>query len=57
MTRLPSNAANRPRAVSVRPVPGDHMVLIDPAGEPWTLVRDWLRARVGGDPARSTLGP
>ena len=31
-------------AVEVRVVPGDHMVLIDPAGRPWRLVRDWLSA-------------
>ena len=28
--------------VEVRVVPGDHMALIDPRGEPWRLVRDWL---------------
>ena len=28
--------------VEVAVVPGDHMVLIDPRGEPWRLVRDWL---------------
>jgi acetyl esterase/lipase len=43
--------------VDVRIVPGDHMVLIDPAAEPWRLVRDWLRARTAGGPNRSTLGP
>lgn len=55
--RYAEAAAVRGVPVDVRPVPGDHMVLIDPAGEPWTLVRDWLRARAGGGPARSTLGP
>ncbi len=29
-------------AVDVRVVPGDHMVLIDPGGRPWHVVRDWL---------------
>jgi acetyl esterase/lipase len=28
--------------VDVRVVPGDHMVLIEPAGPPWRLVHDWL---------------
>ncbi|MGY1814860.1 alpha/beta hydrolase family protein [Blastococcus sp. SYSU D00820] len=41
--------------VEVRLVPGDHMVLIDPAGEPWRLVREWLRTRRDGAPQRSTL--
>jgi acetyl esterase/lipase len=39
--------------VEVRLVPGDHMVLIDPAGEPWRLARDWL-TRAASSP---TLGP
>lgn len=56
-SRYAQAAAAQGRTVVVRPVPGDHMVLIDPAGEPWTLVREWLRARVSGRPARSTLGP
>lgn len=30
--------------VEVRVVPGDHMALIDPAGDPWRLVREWLAA-------------
>jgi hypothetical protein len=38
-------------------VSGDHMALIDPAGEPWALVRDWVRSRAGGARDRSTLGP
>ena len=42
--------------VDLRVVPGDHMVLIDPAAEPWQLVREWLRARAAGDRNRSTLG-
>jgi hypothetical protein len=41
----------------VRLVPGDHMVLVDPAGEPWALVRDWLRSRAGRVPGGSTLVP
>jgi hypothetical protein len=32
------------------------MVLIDPSGEPWRLVRDWLRGRRYGGAGRSTLG-
>ncbi|HEX2072981.1 MAG TPA: alpha/beta hydrolase [Geodermatophilus sp.] len=42
--------------VEARLVEGDHMVLIDPSGEPWTLVRDWLRERRGSRPDRTTLG-
>jgi hypothetical protein len=38
-------------------VPGNHMVLIDPAGEPWALVRNWLRSRAEGVRGGSTLGP
>jgi acetyl esterase/lipase len=41
--------------VEVRLVDGDHMVLIDPAGAPWALVRDWLRERAAARRARSTL--
>ncbi len=43
--------------VEVRVVPGDHMVLVDPAGRPWRLVRDWLDRRSGrgaGDGRRRT---
>ncbi len=43
--------------VDVRLVPGDHMVLIDPAGAPWALVRDWLRERAASGRDRSTLAP
>jgi acetyl esterase/lipase len=43
--------------VDVRIVPGDHMVLVDPAAEPWRLVREWLRARTAGREDRSTLAP
>jgi acetyl esterase/lipase len=28
--------------VDLRVVPGDHMVLIEPGGRPWRVVRDWL---------------
>ncbi len=56
-TRYAQAAAAQGVTVDVRPVPGDHMVLIDPAGEPWALVRDWLRSRAGGGPRRSTLVP
>jgi acetyl esterase/lipase len=42
-------------AVEVRIVPGDHMLLVDPSGEPWALVRAWLRARATGAVRRSTL--
>jgi fermentation-respiration switch protein FrsA (DUF1100 family) len=30
--------------VEVRVVPGDHMAVIDPVGEPWRVVREWLTA-------------
>ncbi|WNV73991.1 alpha/beta fold hydrolase [Geodermatophilus sp. DSM 44513] len=56
-TRYAAAAAARGVAVDVRLVPADHMVLIDPAGDAWALVRDWLRARAGGGPDRSTLVP
>jgi dipeptidyl aminopeptidase/acylaminoacyl peptidase len=32
-------------AVEVRVLPGDHMVLIDPASDAWRTVRDWLAHR------------
>jgi fermentation-respiration switch protein FrsA (DUF1100 family) len=55
--RYAAAAAARGGAVDVRLVPGDHMVLIDPAGEPWALVRNWLRSRAEGVRGGSTLGP
>jgi acetyl esterase/lipase len=42
-------------AVEVRVVPGDHMVLIDPAGDAWTAVRDWLGDRRTSAVKRITL--
>ncbi len=56
-TRYAEAAAAQGVHVDVRLVPGDHMVLIDPAGEPWALVRDWLRSRTGGDRGGPTLVP
>jgi acetyl esterase/lipase len=56
-TRYAAAAAARGVHVDVRLVPGDHGVLIDPAGEPWALVRDWLRSRAGRVPGSSTLAP
>jgi acetyl esterase/lipase len=41
--------------VELRLVDGDHMVLIDPAGASWALVRDWLQERTAARRARSTL--
>ena len=41
--------------VEVRVVPGDHMVLIDPAGESWRVVRDWLAGRRNAVGRRTTL--
>ncbi|SHN78829.1 Alpha/beta hydrolase family protein [Geodermatophilus obscurus] len=55
--RYAEAAAAQGVAVDVRLVPGDHMVPIDPAGEPWALVRDWLRARAEVPRGRSTLEP
>ncbi|MDP9431080.1 MAG: alpha/beta hydrolase [Actinomycetota bacterium] len=55
--RYAQAAAAQGVAVDVRLVPGDHMVLIDPAGEPWALVRDWLRSRAGTSRDGSTLEP
>ncbi|TFV61259.1 alpha/beta hydrolase, partial [Geodermatophilus sp. DF01-2] len=56
-TRYAQAAAAAGVHVDVRLVPGDHMVLVDPAGEPWALVRDWLRHRAGASRRRSTLVP
>jgi acetyl esterase/lipase len=56
-TRYAAAAAAQGAAADVRLVPGDHMALIDPAGEPWALVRDWVRSRAGGARDRSTLDP
>jgi fermentation-respiration switch protein FrsA (DUF1100 family) len=56
-TRYAAAATAQGAAVDVRLVPGDHMALIDPAGAPWALVRDWLRSHAGGARDRSTLGP
>jgi acetyl esterase/lipase len=55
--RYAAAAAAAGDAVEVRIVPGDHMVLIDPEGGPWALVRDWLRRRPGARRNRSTLMP
>jgi acetyl esterase/lipase len=55
--RYAAAAAAAGDAVEVRIVPGDHMVLIDPSGEPWNLVRDWLGRRHAGTLGRSTLEP
>jgi acetyl esterase/lipase len=43
-------------SVEVRVVRGDHMHLIDPSGDAWRLVRDWLRAHHTGASRGSTLG-
>ncbi|MGY1682148.1 alpha/beta hydrolase family protein [Geodermatophilus sp. SYSU D01176] len=56
-TRYARAAEARGVAVDVRLVAGDHMVLIDPAGAPWALVRDWLRSRAGVRSGSSTLDP
>jgi fermentation-respiration switch protein FrsA (DUF1100 family) len=56
-TRYAAAGAAQGVAVDVRLVAGDHMVLIDPAGEPWALVRNWLRSRAEAAHDGSTLGP
>ena len=56
-TRYAAAAAAQGSDVDVRLVPGDHMVLIDPEGEPWALVRNWLRSRPEAARGGSTLGP
>jgi len=43
--RYAQAAAPTGSPVEVRAVPGDHMVLIDPGGPAWGLVRQWLRTR------------
>jgi acetyl esterase/lipase len=43
--------------VELRVVPGDHMELIDPAGEPWRLVRERVTARGTGSRRGPTLVP
>jgi acetyl esterase/lipase len=43
-------------AVEVALVPGDHMVVIDPAGEAWRRVLDWLSVRRRSGADRTTLG-
>lgn len=55
--RYAAAAAAAGDAVEVRVVRGDHMHLIAPAGDPWHLVRDWLRNRFDGGADRSTLVP
>jgi acetyl esterase/lipase len=42
--------------VTVAALPGDHMVVIDPAAEPWRHTVDWLSARRTPRADRTTLG-
>jgi acetyl esterase/lipase len=42
--------------VTVAALPGDHMVVIDPAAEPWAHTLDWLSARRAHSADRTTLG-
>jgi dipeptidyl aminopeptidase/acylaminoacyl peptidase len=42
--------------VEVAAVPGDHRVVIDPAGQAWQLTVDWLRARRTAALVRTRLG-
>jgi acetyl esterase/lipase len=43
--------------VELRVVPGDHMVLVDPAAQPWRLVRGWVTGRATQARGGPTLGP
>jgi fermentation-respiration switch protein FrsA (DUF1100 family) len=43
--------------VQVALVPGDHMVVIDPAGEAWRRVVEWLPARRSSRATGTTLDP
>ncbi|MGY1653275.1 alpha/beta hydrolase family protein [Geodermatophilus sp. SYSU D01119] len=43
--------------VEVRHVPGGHRDPIDPAGEGWAVVRNWLRERAAARRDRTTLEP
>ncbi|MGX5656962.1 alpha/beta hydrolase family protein, partial [Geodermatophilus nigrescens] len=43
--------------VEVRGVPGGHRDVIDPAGEGWAVVRDWLRERATARRDGTTLEP
>jgi acetyl esterase/lipase len=42
--------------VTVAALPGDHMVVIDPAGPSWARTLDWLSARRTPSADRTTLG-
>ena len=55
--RYAAAAAAAGDRVELRVVPGDHMVLIDPAGAPWRLVRNWVTARGTRGPGGPTLVP
>ncbi|MGY1742658.1 MULTISPECIES: alpha/beta hydrolase family protein [unclassified Blastococcus] len=55
--RYAAAAAQAGDRVQVRPVPGDHMVLIDPAGPAWATARDWLRTRRDRRAGGTTLEP
>jgi acetyl esterase/lipase len=54
--RYASAATAAGDAVEVALLPGDHMVVIDLAGEAWARVVDWLSARRTSGARRSTLG-
>lgn len=54
--RYAAAAARAGETVEVRLVPGDHMALIDPAGDSWRLAREWLTARTAHGRRRLTLG-
>ncbi len=53
--RYAAAAADAGDRVTVRTVPGDHRVPIDPAGEAWAVVRAWLGRHPGDGPGRTTL--
>jgi acetyl esterase/lipase len=55
--RYAAAAAVAGDAVEVRVVRGDHMHLIDPAGDPWHLVRTWMPSGPDGGASGLTLSP
>jgi fermentation-respiration switch protein FrsA (DUF1100 family) len=55
--RYAAAAAAAGDRVEVTVVPGDHMVVIDVAGEAWRRTLDWLTARRPVAADRTTLGP
>jgi acetyl esterase/lipase len=55
--RYAAAAAAAGDRIEVRVLPGDHMALIDPAGDAWRLVRAWLATRGAQRSGRIRLEP